>query len=315
MIFPVARSGKPASEMVFGALLRRLKIPAVLHGFRTSFRNWAAECTPTPWAVAEEALAHNTGNSTEAQYPWSGPFLERRALMQVWSDFVTGGADTERQTSGPTPNTGGSTEPKPVWDGSFPRVRERTEAREAYRASLTERTEGKTHEQIRDEFLRDVLDGKIPDFPEYSDLQSWWRDIPEELAYSGDLLFPDRLTLLEIHIDMAKEQHWAWDGLCDLLRRMFENGEPIPELLGTWGCYQLIKGGRPRKRGRPEEFDRDLRVVAVFIFLKDHGWTRQGAFDHIADLTDYSPDNIRSIVIKLEKRLPSGQKFQWNFSP
>ena len=233
LIFPAARSGKPASEMVFGALLRRLKIPAVLHGFRTSFRNWAAECTPTPWAVAEEALAHNIGNSTEAQYPWSGPFRERRALMQVWSDLVTGGADTERQTSGPTPNTGDSTEPKPVWEGSFPRVPERTEAQEAYRASLTERTEGKTHEEIRDEFLRDVLEGKIPDFPKYSDLPSSWRDTPEELAYSGHPLFPDRWTLLEIYIDLAKEQRWAWDGLCDLLRQMFENGEPIPELLAA----------------------------------------------------------------------------------
>ena len=233
LIFPVARSGKPASEMVFGALLRRLKIPAVLHGFRTSFRNWAAECTPTPWAVAEEALAHNTGNSTEAQYPWSGPFRERRALMQVWSDFVTGGADTERQTSGPTPNTGGSTEPKPVWDGSFPRVRERTEAREAYRASFAERTEGNTLEEIQDEYFRDVLEGKSPGIPKFADLPSWWRDIPEEFVYSGNPLEPDRRRLLEIYIDLAKEQGWAWDGLCSLLRQMFEDREPIPELLAA----------------------------------------------------------------------------------
>ena len=52
LIFPAARSGRPASEMMFTALLRRLEIPAVPHGFRTSFKNWVAECTATPWAVA-----------------------------------------------------------------------------------------------------------------------------------------------------------------------------------------------------------------------------------------------------------------------
>ena len=101
--------------------------------------------------------------------------------------------------------------------------------------------------------------------------------------------------------------------------------KPLPRLIrasiteylqGVLGAfYQFTKGGRPSKRGRPQELDRDLRVLAVFRFLRRHGWTRQGAFDYIADLTDYSPDNIRSIVIKLEKRLPSREKNQPNFSP
>ena len=81
LIFPAARSGKPASEMVFTALLRRLEIPAVPHGFRSSFRDWVAECTATPWAVGEAALAHNVGNSTEAAYMRSDLFDQRRALM------------------------------------------------------------------------------------------------------------------------------------------------------------------------------------------------------------------------------------------
>ena len=303
LIFPAAHSGKPGSEMVFGALLRRLEIPAVLHGFRTSFRNWAAECTPTPWAVAEEALAHNTGNSTEAQYPRSGPFLERRALMLAWSDFVTGGADTERQTSRPTPNTGDSTEPKPVWEGSFPRVPERTEAQEAYRASFAERTEGNTPEEIRDEYFRDVLEDKIPGIPKFADLPSWWRNIPEEFVYSGNPLEPDRRRLLAIYIDMAKEQPWAWDGLCSLLRQMLENGEPIPESLGIWGVDQLVNGGRPRKRGPRERFDTDLRVWGVFTVLRLEGWSRRKSYDYIARLTDYDSRVIRGTIRKEEQRL------------
>ena len=95
LIFPGMRSGRPASEMVFTALLRRLGIPAVPHGFRTSFRNWVAECTPTPWAVAEAALAHNVGNSTEAAYMRSDLFDQRRALMDAWAGYINGKKDKE----------------------------------------------------------------------------------------------------------------------------------------------------------------------------------------------------------------------------
>ncbi len=90
LIFPGMRSGRPASEMVFTALLRRLEIPAVPHGFRTSFRNWVAECTATPWAVAEAALAHNVGNSTEAAYMRSELFDPRRPLMDAWAGYLSG---------------------------------------------------------------------------------------------------------------------------------------------------------------------------------------------------------------------------------
>ena len=95
LIFPGMRSGKPASEMVFTALLRRLEIPAVPHGFRSSFRDWVIEQTSTPWAVAEAALAHNVGNSTEAAYMRSDLFEQRRPLMGRWAEYVTGGTDTE----------------------------------------------------------------------------------------------------------------------------------------------------------------------------------------------------------------------------
>ena len=95
LIFPATRSGRPASEMAFTALLRRLQIPAVPHGFRTSFRNWVAECTAAPWAVAEAALAHNVGNSTEAAYMRSDLFDQRRALMDRWADYVVGEAGRE----------------------------------------------------------------------------------------------------------------------------------------------------------------------------------------------------------------------------
>ena len=95
LIFPAARSGRPSSEMVFTALLRRLEIPAVPHGFRTSFRNWVAECTATPWAVGEAALAHNIGNSTEAAYMRSDLLDRRRALMDAWAAYVNSESNKE----------------------------------------------------------------------------------------------------------------------------------------------------------------------------------------------------------------------------
>lgn len=90
LIFAAGPQGKAVSDMTLTALLRRLEIPAVPHGFRSSFRNWAEECTATPWAVAESALAHNVGNATEAAYMRSDLFEQRRELMQRWADYVTG---------------------------------------------------------------------------------------------------------------------------------------------------------------------------------------------------------------------------------
>ena len=86
-VFP-AHSGRPLSNMVYVSLLRRLGIPAVAHGFRSSFKDWCIECTDTPWVVGEAALAHNLGNSTETAYARSDLFERRRGLMEAWTDFL-----------------------------------------------------------------------------------------------------------------------------------------------------------------------------------------------------------------------------------
>ncbi len=87
LIFP-GRWGRPLSDMTFTALLRRLNIPCVPHGFRSSFRDWAAEQTDAPHAVMEAALAHVVGNSTEAAYFRSDLFERRRTLMIQWADYL-----------------------------------------------------------------------------------------------------------------------------------------------------------------------------------------------------------------------------------
>ena len=60
------------------------------HGFRSSFRDWAAERTSTPREVAEAALAHTVQNPTEAAYARSDLFERRRRLMDDWATYLSG---------------------------------------------------------------------------------------------------------------------------------------------------------------------------------------------------------------------------------
>ena len=71
-------------------LLRDHKIAAVPHGFRSSFRDWAAEETNHPREVVEAALAHIVGNQTEAAYARSDLFERRRRLMDDWAAYLSG---------------------------------------------------------------------------------------------------------------------------------------------------------------------------------------------------------------------------------
>jgi len=59
-----------------------------MHGFRSTFRDWTAECTHYPREVCEAALAHAVENKTEAAYFRSDLFIKRRALMGEWADFL-----------------------------------------------------------------------------------------------------------------------------------------------------------------------------------------------------------------------------------
>jgi len=76
--------------MVFLMLLRRSgRTDITAHGFRSSFRDWAAEKTTTPRTVVEAALAHVVKDKTEAAYFRSDLFDLRRNLMKTWGKFAT----------------------------------------------------------------------------------------------------------------------------------------------------------------------------------------------------------------------------------
>ena len=88
LVFP-SRNGRPLSDMTHLKLLKTLGIDGVPHGFRSSFRDWAAECTDAPRAVMEAALAHIVANATEAAYFRSDLFERRRVLMAQWSEYLS----------------------------------------------------------------------------------------------------------------------------------------------------------------------------------------------------------------------------------
>ena len=91
-VFPM-RSGRPISASTLLKMLNDLRIAAVPHGFRSSFRDWAAEKTDHPREVIEAALAHVVQNKVEAAYARSDLFERRRLLMDDWSAYLNVGAD------------------------------------------------------------------------------------------------------------------------------------------------------------------------------------------------------------------------------
>ena len=88
LVFPGTRSGRPLSDMTISKLLRELGIPAVPHGFRSSFRDWAAESTRFESDVVEAALAHRNPNKVESAYKRTDLFDLRRKLMQAWASYL-----------------------------------------------------------------------------------------------------------------------------------------------------------------------------------------------------------------------------------
>ena len=88
LVFPSV-TGRPISIGTLGKLLHENGVAAVPHGFRSSFRDWAAECTPFAREVMEAALAHQTTDAVEAAYLRSDLLERRRELMDRWAKYIT----------------------------------------------------------------------------------------------------------------------------------------------------------------------------------------------------------------------------------
>jgi integrase len=86
-VFPGLKTGKPLSNMALLAVLKRMKYEITSHGFRSTFRDWAAERTNFPREVAEAALAHTLKDKVEAAYRRGDLFIKRQRMMNEWAKF------------------------------------------------------------------------------------------------------------------------------------------------------------------------------------------------------------------------------------
>jgi integrase len=107
------RGRKPLGENALINLLNEVRpgLPYTVHGFRSSFRDWCAECTDHAREVAEAALAHAVGDSTERAYRRGDALLKRRRLMADWAGFCMAApplaADPESRMDGLVPSVAG----------------------------------------------------------------------------------------------------------------------------------------------------------------------------------------------------------------
>jgi len=86
-VFAAPRGGM-LSDMTISAVMRRMEVDAVPHGFRSTFRDWCSERTAYPRDVAEMALAHAITNKVEAAYRRGDLFAKRANMMSDWAKFI-----------------------------------------------------------------------------------------------------------------------------------------------------------------------------------------------------------------------------------
>ena len=90
LVFPGATAGKPMSDMTLAAVLKRMKRTDItVHGFRSTFRDWAGELTSHPRDVIENALAHQLKDKAEAAYARGTQLEKRRRLMDDWAGYLS----------------------------------------------------------------------------------------------------------------------------------------------------------------------------------------------------------------------------------
>jgi integrase len=86
-VFSGQRLGSPLHEGSLIALLQRLQVDVTVHGFRSSFKDWAAETTTFANELSEAALAHVIGDKVERAYRRGDALERRRELMEAWGQF------------------------------------------------------------------------------------------------------------------------------------------------------------------------------------------------------------------------------------
>ena len=101
LVFPSPRrSGQPLSDMTLTKVLRGTGLAhlATVHGFRSTFRDWASENSSTSHAAMELSLAHRVGSAVEQAYARSDLLEQRRELMEMWGEFAVAKEEGTRES-------------------------------------------------------------------------------------------------------------------------------------------------------------------------------------------------------------------------
>jgi integrase len=94
IVFQGINAGRPLNKSAMSLVLHPMGHDVTVHGFRSPFRDWGAERTNFPHEVCEAALAHVVGNSVSRAYHRTDQFERRIRLMEQWSDFCAGKAES-----------------------------------------------------------------------------------------------------------------------------------------------------------------------------------------------------------------------------
>lgn len=100
LVFPGQKRGKSLSDMTLTKVMRDMKLTAVPHGLRSTFKDWASETTSFANELSEAALAHAISNKSEAAYRRGNLLDKRRVMMSAWADHCdeTGGGNVVRMS-------------------------------------------------------------------------------------------------------------------------------------------------------------------------------------------------------------------------
>ncbi len=147
--------------------------------------------------------------------------------------------------------------------------------------------------QSLEQFVSDVLNGRITGVTPLADLPALWKERPSGVSQEN---------LLLMYISTARTEGWAREGLRRLLKELWESDEGVPYPLAMWAVEQYIYGDPPPKRGRPEDADEDNLIAAVYSMLRAYGYSYEGAIGLIADAKSRDRDTMRSRIRKLNNK-------------
>ena len=154
--------------------------------------------------------------------------------------------------------------------------------------------------------LREFLLNVDDKFPELADLPYWWEQIPAD-AVDPDLPnYRARDLLVWGYSNWAFSKPWAWEGLRRLLDTLLERREPIPAPLQRWAL--AVASGRRKPpgtgRGRPDEGERNARIIHAFRVLQNQGYTQAQAINKIADVVCRDSETVSSVIKKVKSDHP-----------